>query len=128
MGERCAHVASAMRQLGFKTKKNTPEGLTTIALQSFDSSEPPSLKRVEDGAFGSKSDRGDITNVSPNVVKLMRMISLLGGLARDAGNDVQELNTLRLWSSHVEEEDEEEAQEEEEGLEGFMEDRRAWHS
>jgi len=101
--ERCAHVASAMRQLGFKTKKNTPEGLTTIALQSFDSSEPPSLKRVEDGAFGLPGDRGNIEEVSNNIFLVMRMISLLGGLARDAGNDVQELNTLRLWSSHVEE-------------------------
>merc|ERR1712118_136292 len=97
--ERCAEVAKSMRSLGFTTKKDTDEGLTIIALQTFDSSEPPSLTRVDNGTFGSEGDRGDISNVSSDIVNLMRMISLLGGLARNTGND--ELNTLRLWSSHV---------------------------
>merc|ERR1712045_948605 len=96
-GEDKERVAHAMGQLGFRTKKDTVEGLAHLAIDAFDSTlSPPSLRRLERGNLGSVSDPLQMPLPRKGAL-LMRAVCLLGGLALELPGEVAILNAINLW-------------------------------
>ncbi len=98
-------MVDAFRNIGFRTKKDSPESLIALGMSFFESSGPESKPYIDNDVMPEVNERlarilqeNPVTEIPPDILLIFRVIGLMSGLQKRLDSRVNLIDTITPYA------------------------------